>query len=232
MIRIFNHFGRFISISSTSTCHNLRGTRTNPDVYPYTVPYGFLVPAIEFQILFTASVIQEMECRTPYGSPSHREAQCSSVELVGAAYLPNNEDKGTLPLYSFGACGVLTCTLVFQMLADDFGKPTEEDVDSRCTAWSNPFFGVFRRLSEASISNSKSASIHALRDFLDLLLLVVPVKRAHFTWTLGRRSSIMFTVPPSGVRCAMSCEAIIYLVDGTRVLPLCALLVRLNYLLL
>lgn len=154
------------------------------------------------------------------------------VELVGAAYLPNNEDKGTLPLYSFGACGVLTCTLVFQMLADDFGKPTEEDVDSRCTAWSNPFFGVFRRLSEALIFNSKSASINALRDFLDLLLLVVPVKRAHFTWTFGRRSSIMFTVPPSGVRCAMSCEAIIHLVDGTRVLPLCALLVRLNHLLL
>lgn len=132
-----------------------------------------------------------------------------AVELVGAAYLPNNEDK------------------IFQMLADDFGGPTEEDVDSRCTTWTtwtNPFLSVFRRLSEVSIFNSKNASIDALRNLLDLLLLVVPVKRAHFAWTLGKRSSIMFTVPPSGVRCAMSCEAIIHLVDGTKVLPLCALL--------
>jgi hypothetical protein len=155
-----------------------------------------------------------------------------AVELVGAAYLPNNEDKGTLPLYSSGACGALTRTLVFQMLAGDFGEPTEKDVDSRCTTWSNPFFSVFRRLSEVSIFNSKNASINALRNILDLLLLVVPVKKAHFTWTLGKRSSIMFTVPPSGVRCAISCEAIIHLVDGTRVWPLCALLVRLNRLLL
>jgi hypothetical protein len=154
------------------------------------------------------------------------------IELIGAAYLPNNKDKGTLPSYPFSAYGALTRTLVFQMLADDFGKPTEEDVDSRCTAWSNPFFIFFRRLSDALIFNSKSASINALRNLLDLLLSVVPVKRAHFTWTLGKRSSIMFTVPPSGVRCAMSCEAIIHLVDGTRLLPLCALLVRLNHLLL
>jgi hypothetical protein len=154
------------------------------------------------------------------------------IELIGAAYLPNNKDKGTLPSYSFGVYGALTRTLVFQMLADDFGKPTEEDVDSKCTAWSNPFFIFFRRLSDALIFNSKSASINALRDLLDLLLLVVPAKRAHFTWTFGKRSSIMFTVPPSGVRCAMSCEAIIHLVDGTRLLPLCALLVRLNHLLL
>jgi len=155
-----------------------------------------------------------------------------AVELVGAAYLPNNKDKGTLPLYSSGACGTLTYTLVFQMLADGFGEPTEEDVDSGCTAWSNPFFMFFRRLSDALIFNSKSASINALGNLLDFLLLVVPVKRAHFTWTWGKRSSIMFTVPPSGVRCAMSCEAIIHLVDETKLLPLCALLVRLNYLLL
>lgn len=66
------------------------------------------------------------------------------------------------------------------MLADDFCNLTREDVDSKCAPWSNPFFILFCRLSNTLIFNSKSALTDALRDILDLLLLVILVKRAHF----------------------------------------------------